>query len=312
MLRTLAMIGLCSLPIHALAQICPASNAIGLSGIGDGCTTQSAEWVFPSVGIFKGTFTPSCDFHDKCYSQLGADYHQCDSAFYEKMRAACNSKYNEYLQPVEWSACRSTAYSYYYAVSQWGSTAATQYNMQSNARDRSWAMESTVAADTCGTTPERTTIYAPALITQVNNAFLASAGRLPTVYEFFRAVNSGDIVNDRNGWTTVLYNHAAAAAGVAPPAVGWVKTHPTLYSYKFTASPNLAGVNYLWKVMQITATGPSLTLTFRPPERSWAPQMNGFIRATNSAGVKNMAVIETSGWLIGTSCSPSGPPVSCE
>lgn len=312
MLRKLALIACLSLPVAVPAQICPVSNAVGIDGIGDGCSTHAAEYVFPDVGVFKSTFTPACDLHDKCYSQLGTDYHQCDSAFYEKMRAACNSRFNEYLQPAEWAACRTTAYEYYFAVSKWGADAAAQRNLQTDARNRSGSMETSVVAETCGTTPDRTTIYSPALITQVNNAFLASAARAPTVYEFFRAVNSGDIVNDRNGWTTLLYNQAAAAGGVSPPAVGWVKTHPTMYSYKFTASPNVAGVNYLWKVMQITASGPSLTLTFRPPEKSWAPQMHGFIRAMNSAGVKNMAVIETSGWLIGTSCSPSGPPVPCD
>jgi hypothetical protein len=311
MLRKLTLLICFSAPIPVLANICAPSNAVGFEGIGDGCTTHSAEVVLPHIGIFKSTFTPACNNHDKCYTSLGADYHQCDSLFYEEMRARCNSKYNEWLQPVEWAACRQTAYEYYFAVSQWGANATRQRNMQLDARSRSLAAEAAVAGDSCGTTPERTTLYAPALITQVNNAFLAAAGRTPTIYEFFAAVNAGNIVDDRTGWTTLLYSRAAAAAGVVPPAVGWVKTHPTLYSYVFTASPAVSGVSYYWKIAPLSAAGSSITINFRPPERSYAPQFKGFLKAT-SGGIRNMAVIETSGWLIGTSCSPSGPPVPCD
>jgi hypothetical protein len=302
----------------AFAQICPISNNTTDEGIGDGCSTRyegvEFEWLHHEIAVYNSVFKPACDKHDKCWTQLGTDYSACDGQFLTDMKNRCDSKFNKYLMPAENLHCKAVANNYKDAVTLYRTNLKPEQPtaFQIEARNRSLLLEASVNGDVCGTNPQGTTLYAPALITQVNSAFQTSAGRLPTIYEFLRAVNSSNIATDRTAWTTSLYNIAAAAAGVTPPSVGWVKTHPTMYSYTFTASPNVAGVSYLWKVMQITGSGPSLTLTFRPPEQSWAPQMHGFLRATNGAGVKNMAVIETSGWLIGTSCSPSGPPVPCD
>ena len=109
MLRKVVLVALAIAGGPAFSQICSVPLAQGLEGIGDGCSTYLVEYALPHIGIFKSTFTPSCNNHDKCYTQLGADYHQCDSRFYEEMRGACNSQFNQWLRPVEWAACRQTA-----------------------------------------------------------------------------------------------------------------------------------------------------------------------------------------------------------
>jgi hypothetical protein len=279
--------------VPAMAQICAPSNAVGLDGIGDGCSTRGAEYVFPGVGIFKSTFTPSCDAHDKCYTQLGASYGACDSAFYEDMRNRCDDKYNKFLRPAEWSACRTTAFEYYTAVKQWGSTASTQYNMQTNARNRSILQQYNLDTDTCGTTPERTTLYAPALIAQINNAWLGYAGRLPTVYEFVTAANSGDIVNDRAGWNGLLYTLASQAAAVQPPLVGWTRTSsPGNTEHTLTANPIQAGVAYRWRTSFGSGDGPSTYIWFEEPMYNATFQVKGYLKATSPAGVRNLALVE--------------------
>ena len=51
----------------------------------------------------------------------------------------------------------------------------TETGFQLEARNRSLSQQYYVDTDTCGTTAERTTLYAPQLITQINNAYLSSA-----------------------------------------------------------------------------------------------------------------------------------------
>lgn len=311
MLRKLALLILFAAPIPALANICPASNAVGFPGIGDGCTTMGFENI-PHIGLFKSTFTPACDGHDKCYTSLGANYDSCDSAFYEAMRARCNSKYNEWLQPVEWSMCRTTAFEYYEAVKLWRHEHPENAPaFQNDARNRSIDMRARVENGQCGTTPERTTLYAPQLISQVYGAWNTYARRAPTIYEFLEVVNDGNIVSDPAGWASILYSRAANAAAVTPPAVGWYKTSPGDYGVTFIANPVTPGVSYYWRVPD-SGNGPSLTLSFWPPMFNQTVRFSGFLRATNSAGVRNMALVETSIVLPGTCAPNNGPWVNCQ
>ena len=264
MLRKLALLILFAAPIPVLARICPASDAVGFTGIGDGCTTMGLEYI-PNIGIFKSTFTPACDAHDKCYTRLGAVYDSCDSAFYEDMRARCNSKFIEWLQPVEWALCRATAFEYYEGVKWWRHEHPENAPaFQNDARNRSIDMHWKIHNGECGTTPERTTLYAPQLISQVYGAWSTYARRPPTLYEFLDVVNAGNMVTDPAGWTSILYTRASIAAGVTPPPVGWYKTSPGEYGVSFFAYPVTPGVSYYWKIPDI-GNGPSLTRSFWPP-----------------------------------------------
>ena len=308
MLRKLlaGLMFLCSVP--AMAQICATSNAVGMEGIGDGCSTRGAEYVFPHVGIFKSTFTPACDGHDKCYTQLGANYAQCDSAFYEDMRNRCDNKFNQWLQPGEWAACRATAFEYYSAVKQWGSTPATQLNFQSEARNRSLWQQYYLDTDTCGTTPERTTLYAPSLITQINNAYLSNAGRLPTVYEFMATANAGDIANDRAGWASLLYTLASQAAAVQPPSVAWTHSGSREeMTQTLTVNPAELGVAYRWRLTLGFGDGPTKIIQLQEPRYNATFPIKGFLKATTPSGVRNLAVVDYEVRVRG-SCGAFGGP----
>ncbi len=302
MLRKLFVILISLSSIPAMAQICAPSNAAVGNGIGDGCSVPpNAPVLFPHIGIFQNTFTPACDQHDKCYTRLGADYGSCDSAFYEDMRNRCDSKYNKILRPVEWAACRQTAFEYYTAVQEYRRFLNTETGFQVEARNRSLWQQYYLDTDTCGTTPERTTLYAPQLITQINNAYLSSAGRLPTVYEFMATANAGDIANDRTGWNSLLYTLAAQAAGVQPPAIGYTKVVASLGTeHTLTANPIVAGVAYRWRLPNGFSTdGPTAFMWFEEPMYNATLQIKGYLKATSPSGVRNLALVEYSAHLQG-------------
>ena len=67
---------------QAAIGICPQSDAVGVIGIGDGCSLPpGSRTVLPEIGVFKGAFTESCNWHDKCYSTIGTNNDQCDNNF---------------------------------------------------------------------------------------------------------------------------------------------------------------------------------------------------------------------------------------
>jgi hypothetical protein len=306
-------IPLASSPLYA--SICSQSDAQGFSGIGDGCSTHYAEYAIPSVGAFKGAFTNSCNKHDKCYSQLGTDYSACDSAFYSNMRSDCSSNYNPILLGPIYADCIATANLYYSAVTGWRSSGQVETrDLQYDALNRSISTQSSVDSDTCGTTAERTTIYAPSLITRINTSFQTYAGRSPTIYEFLDAVNwrSGtqNFVSDQAAWSSALYNKSVAAASAPPPAVGWWLDYPGTYGVTFRATPVVPGANYLWKI-GTTGSGPSLAFSYFPPQYDRKITYSGFLKATGSNGARNMALVETSVTLPGTCASKPGPNVHC-
>jgi hypothetical protein len=299
-----ALIFLCSVP--AMAQICETSNAVGLEGIGDGCSTHGADRWFPNIAAFKSNFTPACNAHDKCYTQLGADYSQCDSAFYEAMRDACNN-YNELLDP-RWAVCRSTAFEYYEAVKAWGATPRTRLTMQTEARARSAWQQYWIETDTCGTTPERTTLYAQGLINQVNNVYLAYTGRRPTIYEFLATVNAGDIVNDRAGWESLLYTLASQAGAFQPPSVAWTHTGSREeMAQTLSVTPTEPGVTYRWRMTLGFGDGPVKIIYLQEPRYNTTFQMRGFLKATSPSGVRNMAIVDYDVRMRG-SCGAFGGP----
>lgn len=272
--------------------ICAPSNAVGLPGIGDGCSVPSVAGIlFPDIAAFKGTFTPACNQHDKCYSTLGTSYGECDGNFYSNMRSACRSRFSPIFQPVEYFVCNDVAGRYYAAVVAYGS----QYNplpgIQAEALQRSRQMQARVDSDVCGTTPGETTLYSSSLQSEINSAFLTYAGRAPTVYEFFAAVNAGDIVSNRSAWSSQLISKAIQAASMTPPAVGYVRGGGSGDPVTLTASPNVPGVNYRWNLDVINTTGPFVSIPMVNPQYNFHWSFEGYLKATAPNGTRNMVLV---------------------
>lgn len=286
-------------------QICPASNAVGQNGIGDGCTTSGLENI-PHIALFKPTFTSSCNRHDKCYTTLGSTYSSCNPRFLSDMQSACRSDYNPLIRPVEYSMCMDTANQYYLVVSLFAETDDPLKTLQPEALKRSKAMQLKVEADECGTTPERTTLYAAGLVSQVNNSFLTYARRLPTVYEFFTAVNASsngrDYVTDRAWWNTNLNVFASSRLSYVPPQPSYTvsSTFPQL-----VLSSTTSNVNHLWKVNGATSLAPSIVVSSRAPVYDSWTKIEGFMKAVDqTTSAKNMIVIDNNVFREG-SCSGS-------
>jgi len=299
------MTGMLALPMPLLAAICPPSNAVNVIGIGDGCSTSydgvNLGVLIPDVGIFRSTFTPACDFHDKCYTLLGTDYGECDREFLSRMKSKCDSDFKPWLLPAENTACTRAATEYYGAVNTYRKNfdPNLEKGFQKEALGRSRQLQADVNGDVCGTEPVRTTLYAAQLITKVNNAFLANTGRTPTLYEFLDAVNFGSLVEQPAEWEANLYANAALAAYVQPPAVNFSITKPprgddglSVQPITFAVAPAVSGVSYLWTIRG-NAFGPQVTYSFASPAYNTSVQFSGYLKATNSAGVRNMALIET-------------------
>jgi hypothetical protein len=323
MIRKLALILLFIVPVPVLAQICPVSNKVPTpdDGIGDGCSLTysgvNLGWLVPDLALFKSTFTPACDFHDKCWTQLGADYGSCDSQFLSKMKDRCDSQFDPILATPVNLQCKVTANMYKQGVEWYRNNYPERItSFQYEALSRSYALRATVGADGCGTTPDGTTLYAPALINTINNAFLSGAGRQPTIYEFLEAANAGDIVGNLSGWQTLLYTQAAQAAAVQPPAVVWTAISPEMQTYNFRVTNPVANNTYMWKMLPglvglpvTTYTGPNVNFTFNLRGNATL-QFKGFLKATNLAGVRNMSVVNRAFQVIVTCGGPRGQ--SCE
>jgi len=322
-LRKLALLLAFVVPVPLLANICPVSNAdpAQTQGIGDGCTTNPSDglpdfsFIFPTVGIFKSTFTPACNNHDKCYSTLGADYGSCDSQFRSDMRSRCSSQFPPLLRPVEYSTCMHTADLYYAGVSAYRSEhPESAVFLQHEALNRSRIMGANINDEWCGTTPERTTIYTTALINQVRSAFQSYAGRPPSVYEFMEVMNWGDSVHnyldDRAGWQANLYTRASQSAGVPLPSVGWYLTNVGDYGHTFAVTPVISGASYRWKIPN-GGSNPTLTLSYFPPMFNRKITYAGFVRV-QVGSVRNLALVETSITLPGTCAPNNGPWVNCQ
>jgi len=301
--------------VPLLAQICPVSNKVPTpgDGIGDGCSTTyrgvDLAWLAPDVGLFKSTFTSACDFHDKCWTQLGADYGSCDSQFLSKMKDRCDSQFNQILNPAVNLQCKVTANMYKQAV-EWyrGHYPEVVTDFQYEALTRSYGLSAIVDADSCGTTPDGTTLYASGLITQINNAYLAYSGRLPTIYEFLATANAGDIVNDRAGWTSLLYTMASQSAAVQLPSVAW--THSggrEEMAQTLTVNPVEPGVVYRWRLTLGFGDGPVKIIYLQEPRYNAVFPIKGFLKATSPSGVRNMAIVDYEVRMRG-SCGAFGGP----
>lgn len=291
-------------------NICPPSNAVGIDGIGDGCSTSIAGYVLPDIAAFRSTFTPACNAHDKCYTTLGTSYGECDGRFLSDMQSACRSSFNPFFLPVEYAACNATAYNYYAGVQAWGSVVNPLPGMQADALRRSRQMQASVNADTCGTTPEGTTLYAGGLMSQINSTFLAYASRLPTVYEFFDAVNAGDLLADRSGWNSLLVTKAIAAASVVPPSVA-TSGSSGLSSVVLSIAAPASGTTYFWKANNATSGTSSISFKLKNPKYDLYWAIEGFVKATGPGGQRNLGVLNVPVYEQGWCATAPGPNVHC-
>lgn len=294
-MREIASLGvalsLLTMAAAATASICPPSHAVGVPGIGDGCSVPDGVGIlFPDIGAFRSTFTPACNAHDKCYSTLGTSYGECNGAFISNMRSACRSRFNPFLRPVEFALCNDTANRYYAAVEAYASMQNPLPAIQADALQRSRQMQARVEGDICGTTPAETTLFSGGLMDQINGAFQAYAGRPPTVYEFFDAVNAGDIVNNRTGWEALLTNKAVAAASAFPPAVGYTRLG-AWGAVTLAASPSLPGVSYLWRLDVGNTAGPTVAIPMYQPPYDFEWSFSGYLKATGPNGARNMVLV---------------------
>ena len=322
MLRKLLIVALAMMIAPAFAQICPVSNKVPVAGdgIGDGCSTRyngvDLAYLVPGLAVYNSVFRSACDKHDKCWTQLGASYPSCDSQFLSDMKDRCDASFNKFLMPAENLNCKAMANTYKEAVTYYRTSLApgTAAGFQTEARNRSLALEASVTSDSCGTTPAGTTLYAPDFISQVQDVFLSTAGRYPTIYEFLGAVNQGNLVTDPAGWNAGVVTRAQMAAATPVPAVGWVLTMSDDYNANLTATPVLSNTNYLWRVSAGSGTGPSVAYSFWPPLFNQKVYFKGFVKATSAtnANAKNMAIIDTYITLTGTCAPNNGPYVNCQ
>jgi hypothetical protein len=174
-------------------------------------------------------------------------------------------------------------------------------------------LEGAVRSGSCATTPERTTLYSPALIAEINASFTTYAGRLPTIFEFLEAVNFGDVVYDVPGWRNNLQAFAASKFHAPkPPAVGYY-----LNGRALTATPIVQGATYSWVIDNLGTKDGSAMFVGVPateiPKYDYTRYLRGYLKATLNKGtsleISDVAIVETSIFIRGW-CS-SGPDQAC-
>ncbi len=309
----LRLLGVC-LPLvlagAASAQICEPVHYVA-NGIGDGCSSPGG--MVSDLLLFRGTFTPSCDQHDRCYSTLGGSVDHCDNEFFANMRSACRDNYDPFWMAPFYAACVAMASQYYTVVRAYGAVNHPYPDIQRDilawSRNMQWRVENGV----CGTAPERTNLYKQELIDSINNAWLASAGRLPTVYEFLAAVNDGPgsyIVDNYAQWQDLMLANAQGAASVHPPqlTIASSRNSTTEYVSLILPGPNVEGS------LRIGWWGSDFGLLYAEPLHqplwnvSW--YIEGFARGRDLVtGVRNLTMFAVRVFEKG-SCGPYyGKPV---
>jgi hypothetical protein len=231
------------------------------------------------VGIFEGTFTQSCNWHDKCYTSIGTSYSECNGNFLSNMKGACANNYPVYLFPDVYSSCIATANTYYAAVVYYAQNYDPLPGLQRDALARSRTMENDLRLNHCApASVAATTLFGGALVNQVNSTWQTYAHRAPTIYEFFDVVdaNAGpSIVDDRADWNTFLLQKAAAAAGFTPPVVN----APTRVTMGLAANPNVANVEYLWSMNGAQTVAASDSFPTHDPKYNTTYTASGFLSA---------------------------------
>lgn len=297
----------CYNPVYA--QVCSIPSLQSLSakynwkGIGDGCTVSYGGYLI-DIAAFKDLFTPACNSHDKCFTTIGRTGWECNDAFYSEMRSACRSKYNPLLRPVEYSLCNDSALKYYTAVQAHVQSDDPTKGLQSAVLIEVRILNGQINADSCGITPEGSSFIAPSVISNVNNAFANSRGRLPTIYEFFSVLSTGDIIYNKDNWYSTVLPSAVASSPFTVPAAGFT----TNTSGGIFASPNQAGVSYMWKLNGKTYQGPSAQFATQGIQTGTV-NLSGFLRAQQGL-TRNMAVIQKTVTVAGK--CPLWPKMDCD
>lgn len=318
---TSVLIWMCvSLTAAAQTQVCgdvygyvPEPN----SGIGDGCTTGLAGYLFPDIGVFKSTFTPACNRHDTCYTQIGGTYGMCDGQFLDDMRAACDGKFNKWLQPIEYNFCRDTASRYYWGMKAWGETKDPLPRFQSEAMSRMFRFKFDTDYRRCIQTAEGSKLMTPQIMAEIDAAFMNAIGRKPTVFETTSVATMvlpdgrSAIYHDRYNWAANrLPVYAASRAMYPPPTVQWATQKTWEYLRFYVVNPT-ANTDYRWSVNGYTNAGPELRIPVPEPMYDSTYTFSGALEAMNfgTAEMRNATPIShttrTPGW-----CS-SGPQYYC-
>jgi hypothetical protein len=226
------------------------------------------------------------------------------------MQSACKSNFNPFYDP-NYLPCMVTAQNYYDGVRAYGATVNPLPNFQEGALSRSISLAAQVNADTCGTTPTMTGLYDAGLVAQVNTAFQNAAHRLPTIYEFLKVVNTGDLTVDRTTWNNVTLPQAAATAATsaAPPVIS------VAYASSFTKATLTASAanakSYVWKLNGTTTQNAQWSLTWSPPLYDVNLTEVGFVKVVNTANVPNMVVVQQPVVERGTCAPVYHPGGSC-
>jgi hypothetical protein len=295
----------------ASGQTCPAVHYVG-DGIGDGCSVYAGQYI-PNIGAFRGTFTPSCDQHDLCYSTLGTDVDGCDNTFLSNMRNACRSAFNPFFLAPLYASCMETSNQYYLAVRAYGAISHPYPRIQRDIVYQSKLMELQVANGACGTAPELTNLYTQGLIDQINNVWLQSAGRLPSVYEFFTAMNgpwsSYLYVDAHDAWQSEVVAKAQAAATVRLPVLSVASSRSSTRAYVTLQTDPTADAS-----LRVGYWGANYGLEYSEPlhfplwNATW--YVDGYATAVDRVThVRNLKMFKTSFWERG-SCGPYwGKPV---
>jgi hypothetical protein len=315
------------------AQICQPLNHFAshqpssVTGIGDGCTTKTtidgntinADWI-PNIWLYKSTFTNSCNTHDKCLVTIGSGTAECNSQFYRNMKDACDDKFHKVFRLPENQLCRTTAAMYYAAVESFQSHELTQRLQFGTMSQQLPVLRNNVENEVCGTTPELSQYFAPRVISEINNAFLTHAGRLPTIYEFLGVWLDGgnqgwNYLYNYSAWTNHLTNKAQYARNISVPAVGYRVFNDFINNpgdVRLDVNPLVASGQYLWKIPGYpNTTGTSLQISSMQPRFDQTISLQGFLRVQKN-GVRNQQVIQQNITIRGHCARRPGQNVNCD
>lgn len=127
MKRMISLFTLLAVIVMALAAYQPSVAAYRYTPTSNGCGPSGGPKVpdyiyYASIFGTRNTFpfVNACDVHDVCYGTLGTNQAQCDNQFLNNLLAICSAN------ATSWTSrqyCNGFAYSYYYAVAWFGSSA---------------------------------------------------------------------------------------------------------------------------------------------------------------------------------------------
>jgi hypothetical protein len=283
--RTIASSGVLSLLLvahTALAQICtfPAFPV-------NGCSTQKFEYLLPEVAVFRAIFSSQCNSHDVCYTSLGSNRATCDLSFRSATANKCDSTFNRWLQPLEWQTCMIASEGFYQAVAAFGPPYFASSQGDSAGKSRVVGLD--VNLGHCGTTPQRSQLYSTDLLTFVSNKFAANSNRIPSVYEYFEAINSADVSVDRNNWELSVDQYSRSRASFQPPFPSVTVTRSD-DGVTLTASSSAPIALYEWHINGQLYSGPTYNIYYSPSDYTIA--IKGFLVASTAAGVRNLVVVD--------------------